>query len=93
MIGIFLFISFGYSVNSNEKPFHVAAAYVAIVSIVSLVLGGASIGPLLISAALLFIYSSFAYFILDRFGDGIFMNFVILLSGGLGLFFLPLLLI
>ena len=92
MITLFLFVSFGYSVISTEKPFHIAAAFAVVSALLTLVFGGSIVG-FLIEAAVLFIYASILYYILDSFGEGIFMSFAILLGGALGLFFIPLMLL
>ena len=95
MTAIILFVVFGYSVMSIGKPFQVAGLYTALNLILALIFGaligalGSSIGPVLISSVFLFIYSSFVYYLLDSFGDGVFMFLVILFSGSLGLFFIP----
>jgi len=94
MTVIILFVVFGYSVMSIGKPFHVAALYTALL-IIAIIFGaligalGSSIGSVLIGSIFLFIYSSFLYYLLDRFGDGVFMFLAILFCGALGLFFVP----
>ena len=90
MIAIMLFLSFGYYVTVNEKPLHLAAGFAGLTAILSL-LFGASIVSILISTAVLFVYSGVVYYILDNYGDAIAMHFAILLVGAGGLFFLPVL--
>lgn len=93
MISLFMFVSFGYSVIStkNPKPFHVAAAFAIVSSLVSFFFGGTFVA-FLIGAVLLFIYTSAFYYALANYVDGIFMTFATLLGGALGLFFIPLML-
>lgn len=91
MIAMFLFVSLGYWVISYGKPFHVAATFAVVNSLMGLFFGG-SILSFLIGATLLFVYASAFYYVLDNYGDGIFMSLAILLGGSLGMFFIPMML-
>ena len=90
MITLIFFIVFGYFVMKYQRPLVFAAIYTGVALIIPIVMG-APFKPLIISSALIFIYTSFIYFLLDRFGEGIFLPLAILLGGAILLFLAPLL--
>lgn len=90
MLFLVLFISLGYAVSTNSRPFHLAAVFAIIQGVFTLMFGG-GVGDTLITTVFYFVYASIVYFIIDQFGDGIIMYFVITLCGALGLYFVPLL--
>ena len=88
MITLIFFIVFGYFVMKYQQPLVFAAIYTGVALIIPLIMG-APFNTLIISTAIIFIYTSFIYFLVDRFEDGVFTPLMILIGGAILLFIAP----
>jgi len=81
MITIIFFIVFGYFVMKYSRPLIFAGMYTGVALLIPLLMGGWQLTGLLISAVVIFIYTSFIYLLVDRFGDEIVTPLAILICG------------
>ena len=90
MITLMFFIGFGYFVMTHSRPLVFAGLYTGVELLIPLILGGSGpLAELLVGTIIIFIYTSFVYFLVDRFGDGIFTPIAILAGGAILLFVAP----
>lgn len=90
MITLMFFIGFGYFVMTHSRPLVFAGLYTGVELLIPLILGGSGqLSELLVGTIIIFIYTSFVYFLVDRFGDGIFTPIAILAGGAILLFVAP----
>lgn len=91
MFTLIFFIGFGYFVITHSRPLVFAGIYTGVELLIPLILGGSGQpAELLIGTIVIFIYTSFIYFLVDKFGDGIFTPIAILAGGAILLFVAPL---
>jgi len=90
MITLMFFIGFGYFVMTQGRPLIFSGLYTGVSLVIPLILGGSGqLVELLIGAAIIFIYTSFIYYLVDKYGNGIFLPIAILAGGAILLFIAP----
>ncbi|HIP81236.1 MAG TPA: hypothetical protein EYH16_02350 [Leucothrix mucor] len=88
MITTLFFVIFGYFVMKHSRPLIFAGVYAGMAMLIPLLMG-APLTSLLISSVIIFIYTSFIYLLVDRFGDEIVMPLSILFGGAAFLLIAP----
>ena len=92
MITLMFFIGFGYFAMTQGRPLIFAGLYTGVSLVIPLILGaGGQLVELLVGATIIFIYTSLIYYLVDRYGDGIFTPIAILAGGAIFLFVAPIL--
>lgn len=80
MIGIFMFLGFGWLVMSHRKPILFAAWCAGIGGVLNLILG-AGIAQLAVTVLINFAYFSGVYWVVDRFAGDVMMPIILLIIG------------
>ena len=89
MIGIIIFMAFSYAVMQFGKPIHVAITYTILGALISL-FNGTDISSLFIWSIAVLVYTSFVFFLINYFRDGILIPYAITMIGGIALWLWPL---
>lgn len=88
MITVIFFVVFGYFVIKYSRPLVFSGIYTGVALLIPLLMG-APLSSLLISAVVIFIYTSLIYLLVDRFGGEIILPLVILIGGAILMFIAP----